>query len=152
MLVFLYVRKTIHIFKISLSNNCKGSHILLLKENASKYPVILSLISFTLAVSLLASGRSMINRWRACSCNLILEISKEMKITQIRILIWKLAIWLVAERRLALFSREFVFIKYCKLKDYPAITLSCASLNIINYPLSLKWYRQDTQNYYFIDL
>lgn len=36
-----------------------------------------------------------------------------MKITQIRILIWKLAIWLVVERRLALFSQEFVFIKYC---------------------------------------
>lgn len=30
----------------------------------------------TLAVSLLASGSSMINRCKACSCNLILEISK----------------------------------------------------------------------------
>lgn len=32
----------------------------------------------TLAVSLLASGISMINRCKACSCNLILEISKDM--------------------------------------------------------------------------
>lgn len=43
-----------------------------------RWQVMIANKELTLAVSLLASGSSMINRCKACSCNLILEISKNM--------------------------------------------------------------------------
>lgn len=64
-------------------NGAASDHRLLEKETGLSFKSqkhhrwqVVANEELTLAVSLLASGSSMINRCKACSCNLILEISK----------------------------------------------------------------------------